>query len=440
MITGLSQTTAIQMKTTLTPELQQSVHILQLTGTDLLSYLQEQALENPLLELEWSSPSARRSAGSRHAIGPGGGEDDRLGRLPARGETLEQALLSQLRIAGLPADLYRAAAFLVGSLDGAGYLLHPLGELAGCLGADLRQLEDALREVQRLEPAGIGARDLRECLLLQAGRDPQAPPGTADALSEACFPLVARGRWEALARRLGLPPEAVREIARYIRGLQPRPGSLHPGERTHYVVPDAEVRLERGELLIRWNAELTPRLTVQDGYERLGRTDGEAAAYLKSKRRGADWLMRAVEQRYRTLKRVIAAIFEEQPGFWGQGLRGLRPMNLRTIADKLGLHESTVSRAVNGKYVRTCHGTFELKAFFAAVPLAESGGGGGASSLEVKSVIAELVAGENKGRPYSDEKLAQELSKRGLQVARRTVAKYREELHILSSSLRKRVL
>ncbi|MCZ8523416.1 MULTISPECIES: RNA polymerase factor sigma-54 [Paenibacillus] len=438
MYKGLSQTMAIQMKPVLTAELQQSVYILQLTGTELLSYLQEQALENPLLELEWGSGSLGR-AGRRGFSRAGVSEaEDRLGRLPARGETLEQSLLSQLRIAGLPAGLYHAAAFLVGSLDDAGYLLHPLEDLAACSGTDVRRMEAALREVQRLEPAGIGARGLRECLELQALRDPQAPAGTREALSEEGFPLVARGRWEELGRRLGLAPDAVRELARYVRGLAPRPGGTHPGEPAHYVVPDAEVRLEQGELLIRWNAEVTPRLTLQEGCEQLAGADREAAAYLMSKRKGADWLLRALEQRSRTLKRVIAAVFEAQPDFWVQGMRGLRPMNLQTIAEKLGLHESTISRAVSGKYVRTCHGTFELRAFFAAVPLGEDGEG--ASSPEVKSVIAELVASENKGKPYSDEKLAQELAKRGLQVARRTVAKYREELHILSSSLRRRVL
>jgi RNA polymerase sigma-54 factor len=429
----IRQSAQLQVKMTMTPELQQSVHILHLSGVELLSYLQEQALDNPLLELEWEGVSRRRSRAKS------GGElsEDPLWRLPAKQRTLEQSLLSQLRMNGLSNEMYRIAAFIVGSLNEAGYLTLSEFDIASCVNKPQPMVVSALQEVQQLEPTGVGARDLRECLLLQISKDRTAPSGAYEFL-EHWFPLIVRGKWDEISRNSRISMGNVRCYAAYIQTLQPRPGHHYPSDQPQYVVPDAEVYMSQGEIVIRWNPVTTPRLSLLNYFDRMDSANEEAVNYVRTKRKGAEWLVRALEQRYRTLKRVIQAICEEQTCFWESGANALKPLNLKTVAEKLQMHESTVSRAVNGKYIRTIHGTFELKFFFSAVQLDVDGEA--ASSMLVKSKIAELIAHENKLRPFSDQQIVEELLKQGFKVARRTVAKYREELQILSSSLRKRIV
>ncbi|WP_028552535.1 RNA polymerase factor sigma-54 [Paenibacillus sp. UNC451MF] len=430
---SLSQSPQLQLKATMTPELQQSVRILQLTGMDLVSYLQEQVMDNPLLELEreaWVRGS-RRVHSYREL------SEDPLFRLPARTETLEQSLLAQLRWTGIDEPCYKIAAFIVGSLDKSGYLTMTVPEIAELIHKSEQEVLSALLEVQKLEPAGIGARDLRECLLLQISKDPAAPFGVYE-LVEEWFSLIAHGKWEDISRVSGMTLEQLKRSAGYIQSLQPRPGYDYgyEDEQPQYAVPEAEVGWVQGELVILWNQAMTPRLSLSSDMDGLSFSSKEAAAYVKAKKKEGQWLIRSLEQRYKTLKRVIKAILEEQPCFRELGALGLKPLKLRTIAEKLQLHESTISRAVSGKYIRTPHGTLELKFFFSAIQL--NGDDESSSSLYIKSHIGELIANENKLKPLSDQKIVDELMKLGVKVARRTVTKYREELHIVSSALRKK--
>ncbi|MGF7029924.1 RNA polymerase sigma-54 factor [Paenibacillus mucilaginosus] len=433
---GIGLTQALSTKTLLTAELHQSLHLLQLPAQELIRYAEEQALDNPLLELDLYGGSRLRKQGRGR---PAGGGTDPLQWVPAGEETLERQLLGQLRTAGLPPAVYKAAAYLAGNLDERGYLTLTPEEAAAELQLPEGVVTQALEALQSLEPAGVGARTLQECLLLQIARDPAAQPWALQAVRDS-WPQLCQGRPERIAVGLGITREEAAGALAYIRRLDPRPGSsCGPVERA-YVVPDAEVFLQQGELVVRMNPDALPAAAFRPEYEAQLRQTGcpRTAAFLQGKRSQAQSLVYGLQQRRVTLLRVIRAIFEEQEAFLAKGWAAVHPLTLKQIAQRLDLHESTVSRAVQHKYVRTPYGVRELKAWFTSG--VRTADGETASSAAVKTRIREWIAGEDKRRPYSDQKLAELLAADGLAVSRRTVAKYREELHLLSSALRKTIM
>ncbi|MFD2611461.1 RNA polymerase factor sigma-54 [Paenibacillus gansuensis] len=487
MVTGVALHLEQGMRLALTPEMHQSIYMLQLSHQELSSYLYEQAESNPLLEIgevpaagsgslterhrsragqnvrevrqqagEAGAGSFRPSGGKpgrepRAAARGGGASSDPLSSVSGRGETLEESLLSQLRIAGIPDSLYGAAAFLAGSLNESGYLAEPLDALSAQLGCPLTVTEAALRRLQEMEPAGVGARDLRECLLLQIARDPGAP-AAAWTLADRHLPELAQGRYERIAAAMGVTPEAVRAAAGYIRGLDPRPGAALGQVRSEYVIPDARVELDpAGEaggsvssggtrrFTVRLLRGLVPQIKISETYNKLPERMScqPTAAYIRDMSRSASMLLHNLEHREQTLYRVIEAVFSHQEGFLTDGPAGLKPLNLKQIAEQLGFHESTVSRAAQHKYVETPWGVHPLKFFFSTgIQTAE---GSAASNVTVKARIRKLIDKENKGKPLSDQMLCDLLDREGIRLSRRTVAKYREEMKILPSVLRKSV-
>ena len=431
MNSTLSQTQTQQQN--LSPQLQQSIHILQISAAELADYLQEQSMGNPLLSVAWHTPGERKrksAAGMRPDTG-----DDLLNRVRCTADTLESELLGQLRTSGIGERHLRIARYLAGNVDDRGYVTVGLEESAAVLREPLEEVEAALRHLQTLEPAGIGARDLRECLLSQIAADPDANEWASAVVGE-CLADIAGGRLKKIAEKLGITGEQVKQAIDYIRGLNPRPGQKFGNSSGTYIQPDAYIRKVNSDYIIVLNESLLPKMSINPYYENLlhDNDNKEAKTFLSGSAQSAKWLIRSVEQRNATLYRVLESIVEKQTDFLELGVQLLKPMNLKAIAERLGVHESTVSRAVRDKYVQTPQGLFELKYFFTTGLPTSSGDSTSAETIKAK--IKRYIDGEDKRNPLSDQQMADMLAAEGIRISRRTVMKYREEMQLLSSRLR----
>lgn len=422
-----------QLRCSLAPELRQSLRLLQMPLAELLAYVREIERDNPLIELEpaeWLPYSGQRRRGGA------GSDADRLDCWAERpeSETLEQALLAQIRVSGASGEEKRAAAFLAGSLNEDGYLEPGPEEAAACAGLRLCDIEAGLALLQSLEPAGAGARSLKECLLLQASRDSSAPASVARLIRDH-LDDVARGRRKAIARALGIGDEDAERAIRYLRGLNPRPGLAYGRAAIPYAIPEARLcRSETGEgVTVRPRRPF--RLTVHPFSSDPGGGGSPAwRDWAAAKRKEAARLDDMLRFRTRAMTEVIAAIAGQQRRFLEEGEAAIRPLKLEQIAAATGFHLSTVSRAVRGKYVETPYGMLPLQVFFSA--RLENGRGGEASARSVKCRIRQLIAEEDKRSPHTDARLADLLRREGIVVSRRTVAKYREEERLLPSAFR----
>jgi RNA polymerase sigma-54 factor len=472
---------SIGQQLVLTPQLRQALHLLQLSAAELEVELAAELQNNPLLD--WAEEAPERSAPGDGSGGDSdgatggeppptdagergesdwerGGDDwsdsapgsdidgyarDSLAERVAEPETLHDHLRWQLQLSHLsPRDL-RIGLALVDAIDDDGYLREATDAIAAALRPDVIAEADevlaVLRQVQRLDPPGVGARDLGECLSLQLQALPDATPGRELALR------VADGRIErlqkagipGLAAELGVEAEAMETAVAFLRGLDPRPGGQVGSVPVEaYVIPDCVVWRERGVWRVALDSAHLPRLSIHRGYEgMIGAASPADASYLRGRLQEARWLLKNLQARGETLLRVVGCLVRQQSGFLEFGDQALRPLTLREVAAELGVHESTVSRAVGRKFVRTPRGTLPLRAFFASG--IDTGAGGEASSTAIQSMIRRLVEAEDPRRPLSDARLADALKAAGVPVARRTVAKYREALHIPSSQDRVRV-
>ena len=359
--------------------------------------------------------------------------------------SMYDSLAVQLGLCDIPRELRPICDFVIGNLDPDGYLRLPEADIAAQLGVAPERVAAAIALVQQLEPAGIAARDLRECFLLQLDRNEWEPDGAlvplarrvvADALDD-----LLHQRWDSIVHRFDISKDDIRGMLEVIRRLNPRPGvSLGPNENA-VIEPDVTAVKSGDVWRISLNDEGLPRLRLSSRYVRLlqSRTlDGETSGYLRERMRAALWFLRSVEQRQNTIARVADAIVRRQREFLDHGLSHLRPLVLRDIADDIGMHESTVSRVVANKFIATPRGVFPLKFFFhSAISHAVDGD---ISSVVVKERIKELIAAEEPRKPLSDARVARHLNRLGIRIARRTVAKYREELGIPSSEHRRRTL
>jgi RNA polymerase sigma-54 factor len=466
--------TAIGQQLVLTPQLRQALHLLQLSAAELEAELAAALENNPLLY--WADDTAPVAAGDDDDGARGdavegeaapavpdaadpdwrdaatdwpsrgdGDDDDNPAERVAEQETLHDHLRWQLNLSHLsPRDL-RIGLALIDAIDDDGYLRETPAAIVDALRPDIAcgtgDVLAVLRQVQRMDPPGIGARDLGECLALQL--DALAPDTTGRPLAlRIAGGLVERlqkAGIQGLAAELGLEAAAVEEAVALLRSLDPRPGGQVGGvPAADYVVPDCVVWRERGVWRVALDRGHLPRLAIHRGYEgMIGAASASDANYLRGRLQEARWLLRNLHARGETLLRVVGCLVRQQAGFLEFGDRALRPLTLREVAADLGLHESTVSRAVSRKFVRTPRGTLPLRAFFASG--IDTGGGGEASSTAIQSMIRRLVDAEDPRRPLSDARLAEALKAGGVPVARRTVAKYREAMHIPSSQDRVRV-
>jgi len=428
------------------PPQHQAAEILQMGSLELTDYLQELVLENPVLELsagEGEEPAPAQSSlaqrlewltqqdGQNRAYASAARErlEDPMERLSSAGgleETLERHLLWQLSGRDVPDGPLAAAQFLCLCLDRDGYLRDPLDQLAQAAHMPMHHMEQGLSLLQELDPAGVGARDLAQCLALQLLR--QGENGLPLAIVQTQLDHLARSQYGAIAKALGATQEQVRRACGQIRALDPRPGAQYAArERPAYLVPDLEVREENGQITAVLSPGRIPMLHLSGYYQSLlaETEDPEVRDYLDEKVKQAQWAVRAVEQRQSTLLRCAQYIAQRQRAFF-TGTGSLAPLKLSEVAQALELHESTVSRAVREKYVQCSRGLYPLRHFLSA------------SGERAQDLLRRFVEEEDKAHPLSDQQLCELLEKAGCPAARRTVAKHREELGIPSSQARRR--
>ena len=441
---------------TLSPQMMQAMEILQMGSQELLEYIQETLQENPVLESEEQRPIAdsgedgllrrklewlaatdnqnrwyhREDARDLSDTLPGASGAD-----PGE-ENLYYHLRSQIDFDALPTELAAAVELVLQSLNGNGWLDEAEEDLALHGGTDRETVLAAVELVQSLEPAGVGARSLSECLSLQLVR--QGETGLPLTIARTYLEEMGKDHYNLIAKETGATREEIQAACRVIRSLNPRPGSgFAPGEQVEYITPDlVAVKVEDGFELVS-NDSFFPTLRVSSYYHRLMKETEEEQVreYLSGKVRQAKWVLRSVEQRRHTLLSCAQCIAERQTDFFRLGPGHLHPLTLADVAQALEVHESTVSRAVKDKYLQCDHGVFPLSYFFSrAVP---ASGGDSVSAEQAKSVLRQLIAGEDRRKPLSDQKLVALLEEEGIAISRRTVAKYRDELGIPSTSGRK---
>ncbi|MEP6678494.1 MAG: RNA polymerase factor sigma-54 [Betaproteobacteria bacterium] len=478
---------------TLTPQLQQSIRLLQLSTIELNQEVERLLQENPLLEraeaeedptraeevplagpnrlsesTEHSAPDVPDSnaaeargahddapevadftdyggsggGGDWGGGGGGGGDDDDFYPQQVATNSLRDHLNEQLRSMSLELRDRQIVAALIDALDDDGYLPASLEEIAELFPAELEiepeELSIALKYVQSFDPAGVGARDCAECLALQLKTLPPETPHRADALKvvDGNLELLANRDFTKLKRLLHVDDAGVRSVRELIRSLNPRPGSAFTKAEANYVIPDVVVRKLRGSWVAALNESAMPKLRLNRIYaDILTRNRESSNQQLSAQLQEAKWLIRNVQQRFETILRVAQAIVERQRRFFEHGEVAMRPMVLREIADMLSLHESTISRVTTQKYMLTPRGTFELKYFFGSHVATDTGGA--ASATAIRALIKQLIAAENAKTPLTDSKIAELLGEQGILVARRTIAKYREALQIPPVNLRK---
>jgi RNA polymerase sigma-54 factor len=461
----------------MTPLLQQAIQLLQLSTLELQEVVQKELLENPLLEELPETPEATDGQPANEAtptptaepitpeIPPREGErgtddlpfdltavmfDDHEERslvaqedrddLPFENmvrsvSSLTDHLEEQLRFATEDPVVRQIGSEIIGNLDEDGYLRAELSEIASRCKVTAEAVEPVLAMIQTFDPPGVAARNIQECLLIQLRTDPNPDPVSVEIV-EQHFDDLTRRRYPDIARALRLPLDRVMESVEEIMGLEPKPGRRFGGNDSRYIVPDVVVHKMGSEYVVVLNEDGIPRLRVNSLYRSLLRNSGdEARQYVEQKLRSAVWLIKSVDQRQRTLRKVTQSIVKFQRDFLDKGLAHLRPLSLRDVGEDIGMHESTISRVTTNKYVETPQGLFELKFFFHSG--IASGDGEMVSSVSVKKMIQDLLANEDPAKPLSDQEVAQILKGRGLVIARRTVAKYREELSILPSHQRR---
>ncbi len=488
----------------ITPQLQQAIKLLQLSNLELEAYVEGEMERNPLLARDDNTegaPDERRgervepesaadpegaqaaqaeasldvrsddvydaSPGER-AMGEQGGERGRRrpGRRPDRlvarrqrrrgremsgddfegalshEKTLGEHLHEQLSVAGMDQAERAVAVALIDSVDEGGYLRADLNELAERLGCPVERVEDVLAKVQGFEPTGVFARDVRECLMIQLRERDRCDPAMEALLDN--LDLLARRDMPALKKACGVDDEDLKEMIGELRALTPRPGAAFGGEPTQPVVPDVFVREGVGGV---WNVELNtdtlPRLLIDRRYHARvangARTD-EEKTFVSECLASANWLVKSLDQRAKTILKVSSEIVRQQDGFLAFGVEHLRPLNLKTVAEAIGMHESTVSRVTSNKYIATPRGVFELKFFFTS-SIASSSGGEAHSAESVRHKIRQLIDAEAAASDvHSDDRIVDILKEAGVDIARRTVAKYREAMRIPSSVERRRML
>ncbi len=469
---------------TLTPQLQQSIKLLQLSTLELNQEIERFLLENPMLEREEAddfvaqpglatsaSPAEReREQAQEHAasdegdarpdtdrddegidwsnVGTGASakrdDDDDVDfqEFQAAELSLREHLDQQIALSSL-SDRDRALVrFIIEAIDDDGYLYQSLEELLELLppelAIELDELSIALRHVQSLDPAGIGARTPQECLSLQLRARPETSiQMLALEIVDQHLDLLAERNFLRLKKLTGCNDEDLRAMHALICTLDPHPGSRHAVSDTRYVLPDVIVRKIRGHWTVSLNQEAMPRLRVNNLYASLLQQNRGQGGGLGGQLQEARWLIKNVQQRFDTILRVSQAIVDQQRQFFDHGDVAMRPLTLREIADQLELHESTVSRVTTQKYMATPRGVFELKYFFGSHVSTDTGGA--ASSTAIRALIRQLVEAEDRKKPLSDAKIAEVLGQQGIVVARRTIAKYRESLNIPPVSLRKSI-
>lgn len=433
------------LKLAMTQELTQAIALLQYSAHELAAFLEAKSMENPLLQVDFKnitnfdSNMDRKRKSTKRTF-----ERDQKNLIEQIGsgesETLEEYLHAQLNSLKASPEEKLILPVLIENIDENGYLKMDRNDLAKRFAVDEEIIDSAYFKLQSMDPAGIAAGDLQECLLLQLTRQKRTSANQlAITIIRDHFLLFAEKKWKALSKMLNIELKDIQKVHDEIQKLNPKPGAAFQRGKPAYIVPDVVVKREGDELSVSVYDALIPKVSFNDGYYRQlsQHKDQEVNKFLQEKQGDYQWIRRSLEQRKETLVKVSAKIIEKQPDFFMKGPSHLNPMTMREVADELEIHESTVSRTVREKYMQTPCGTYELKSFFTSgVATTENDQ---ASSQTVKAAIENYIKEEDKRKPISDQAIVEMLEDReGMVVSRRTVAKYRDQLGIPSSSKRKR--
>jgi RNA polymerase sigma-54 factor len=365
--------------------------------------------------------------------------DQTLTRLPS----LSDHLLWQLHLSTSDADLAKGGEWIIGNLDDDGYLRATLDELSRQSGIAARDMEGALDLIQGFDPMGVGARDLQECLLIQV-RQLDLQGSLVEKIIQDHLPDLEKRKYPQIARALNVTPQEVMEASQIIiHELEPKPGRPYLASETNYVTPDVYVIKVEDRYVVQLNDEGLPRVRINPYYRKLlgnkDTVDKVTKEYIEERLRSAQWLIKGMEQRSKTIYRVAESIVKFQREFLDQGISHLKPMVLKDVAEDIGMHESTISRVTTNKYMHSPQGIFPMKFFFTTGFSVGAGAGTEVSSLTVKDVIQKMIKEEDLSAPLKDQQIVDALKAKGIDIARRTVAKYREELRIPPTSVRRRV-
>lgn len=486
MAMELRQQVKMSQQLRMTPQLQQAIKLLQLSRMELIDEVRQEMVENPVLEempeaeaygesqdtsqkddkknddkleeirvgeedpnpkdeIDWESYIENYSAPTPGNSYKGLSTNDLPGleQTLSTSESLTEHLLEQVRLSGMNEDEEYVAMLIIGNLDESGYLRgQTVEEIAEDAGASVEDVEFVLGIVQEFDPLGVAARDLRECLLIQIEK--QFPDDALlRAVIEDHIPDLERKSYSRIAKALDVDIEDVYESAKMISHLEPKPGREYSESEPRYITPDIYIYLVGGDYVPVLNEDGMPKLRISGYYRReLARKKAngekdEVKDYIQEKLRGAMWLIRSIHQRQSTILKVTESIIKFQKQFFEKGVEHLKPLVLRDVAEDIDMHESTVSRVTTNKYVHTPRGTFELKYFFnSSITNLD---GDDLASEAVKAKIREIISHEDPKKPLSDSKIVKSLAEEGIDIARRTVAKYREMMGILSSTKRKQV-
>ncbi|MDF1534939.1 MAG: RNA polymerase factor sigma-54 [bacterium] len=465
----------------MTPQLQQAIRLLQLSRMELVEMVQQEMLENPVLD-EYALPDNENEVSIDRPDGPETPPENSSDKeneidissipqdvaewesylesnqsLPyhvreeqerppieamiTRPATLHEHLRWQLQMTRLTEPEVTAGEAIIGHLDDNGYLVSPIDEILDPLGPEVAEAgARVLSVIQEFDPAGVGAKDLSECLLIQI-RQAGLEGSLVEKIIRQHLDNVARGDVDRIVRETGEPRSDVLQAVAFLKELEPKPGRPFGGSESIYVTPDAYLFKLGGEWTITLNDDGMPKLQINSYYRELmkfgAKLKPEEREFLLEKIRSASWLIKSIDQRQRTIYRVTKSILEKQLNFFERGIRYLKPMVLRDVADDIGVHESTVSRVTTQKYLHCPQGLFELKFFFN--PGIQTLSGEMLASESVRAKIRDVVSVEDNGKPLSDQAISEMLRLEGIDIARRTVAKYREAMNILPSSRRKKL-
>ncbi len=482
---ALRQTMNLSQNLVITPQLQQAIKLLQMSRLELETQVRNELEENPILEeaevlkeedfqrtkeaevqtgenpevavdqassesvqdpqkqdeFEWESYLETQHKAPREASS---GQEEIMNyeNIISATQTLHDHIYWQVKMTGFSEQESKAADAIIAHIDDDGYLKVPLAQIAEEEKLDIDDLEDALSLIHEFDPPGVGARDLKECLLIQAKLLEEDTIDLVMLLNNHLKDLEKKN-YEAIAKGLGRSMEEVIEICKIIYAMEPKPGRGYAGNDTHYVTPDVYVYKVGDDYVVSLNEDGLPKLKISNFYKNMLKGganptgDQKASEYIQEKLKSAVWLIKSIHQRQRTIYKVTDSIVKHQREFFEKGAGFLKPMVLRDIANDIGMHESTVSRVTTAKYVHTPQGIYELKYFFNS-GISSSDGGEELASESVKLKLKEIVSKEDPKKPLSDQKLVELLRKEGIEIARRTVAKYRDVLKILPSSQRKK--
>ncbi|MDF2657029.1 MAG: rpoN [Bacillota bacterium] len=469
---GYDLTIEQSQKLVMTPELIQAIQILQFNTQELDSYVEEQLLTNPILEITASAPQESEKSTeefqTKNEEFPSKDNNEfdwaehfkekeyddisykqweynaekseyTYEQFVSSEITLTEHLMFQLQFAPIKQSCRAIGRYMIESLDENGYMTLTVEEIAKEFGVEAEKVSIVLEAIQNFEPAGVGARNLKECLLIQLRHQGKDDPIVKEVINHY-LEDIAGNRLNNIAKALSVTAKDIQEISDLIKGLEPKPGrQFGSANETRYIVPDVTVEKIDGEYIVTVNESSAPKLTVSPYYQKMlidSDKESNISKFLTGRLNSALWLIKSIEQRRQTIYNVVSAVVKYQIDFFEKGPKYLKTLTLKQIADEVGIHESTVSRSINGKYMQSPRGIYEIKYFFTSGVSGNSGEG--IASESIKTFIREIVENEDPKSPLSDQAMVEMLTERGIDISRRTVAKYRDEMNLPSSSKRKR--